>query len=280
MSEQPSFDGPYVLIRPLSVAAGSEVHVARPLGRADAPDVALKLMPLGGSGSAEAQFLRETAALAPLRHPAIVRIVDAGVGLWRGRRHGWIATDWIAPGSLADWVSPDRPLPLSTALGFGAAIAEGLGHAHRQGVIHRDLKPANVLVDVEAGRVAIADFGCARLVQAERSRSGLLVGSPAYMAPEQVLGGDTGPATDWYAFGVRMYELLTGQLPFTETAWPALLRQIVRDAPPPPSTWRPELPGELDAFLALAMAKHPSERCVDATAIAAMFRQVSAHYPS
>jgi len=280
MSDPAHFDGPYALIRPLSIAAGSEVHVAQPLGRGDAPAVALKLMPLGGSGSAESQFMRETSALAALRHPAIVRIVDAGVGLWRGRRHGWIATDWIAPGSLAERVLPDRLLPLATALGFGAAIAEGLGHAHRQGVIHRDLKPANVLADVDAHRIAIADFGCARLVQAERSRSGLLVGSPAYMAPEQVLGGDTGPATDWYAYGVLMHELLTGRLPFVETGWPALLRQIVRDTPPPPSTWRPDLPSEVDELLAVAMAKDPTRRCLDATGIAAMFRQMSANYMS
>jgi serine/threonine protein kinase len=138
--------------------------------------------------------------------------------------------------------------------------------------VHRDIKPANVLVDLPAGSLRITDFGVAHLADAERTRTGLVLGSPAYLAPEQLAGGAAAPAGDLYALGVTLFQLLTGRLPFDAASMGELLRQVASAPPPPLAVLRPELPPTLarplGALLDRLLAKQPGQRPAGAEVVA------------
>ncbi|MDH4052724.1 MAG: serine/threonine protein kinase, partial [Rubrivivax sp.] len=174
---------------------------------------------------------------------------------------------------LVRYTRPGRLLPEPVVLRLAERIARALAHAHARGVVHRDLKPANVMVDWAADRVTLTDFGLARLADAERTRTGLVLGSPVYMAPELLAGEAASARSDQYALGVLLYQLLTGELPFDALQLGELLRQVAQQAPLPLQAHRPDLPSDLlaplQALIGELLAKRAADRPTDGDALAA-----------
>jgi hypothetical protein len=225
-------------------------------------EVALKVpLPgaLDGPRAAE-RFLREARAAAGLRHPHLVPVYDAG----RGADGPYIASAFVAGHTLARALD-GGPLEPQRAARVVRGLAEALAYAHRCGVVHRDVKPANVMLDA-ADAPHLMDFGLA--VSAESSakitRDGAVLGTPSYMAPEQAGGqqGEARPAADQYSLGVVLYEQLAGRPPFEGPA-PALLYHAIHTEPPPPRTFRPGIPADLETVCLKAMAKRPEDRYAD-----------------
>ncbi|MDH5339360.1 MAG: serine/threonine protein kinase [Rubrivivax sp.] len=215
------------------------------------------------------RFEREAQAAARLQHPDIVRIhqtgSEAGVA--------YLVMDLLHGCDLVRYTRPGRLLPEPVVLRLAERIARALAHAHARGVVHRDLKPANVMVDWAADRVTLTDFGLARLADAERTRTGLVLGSPVYMAPELLAGEAASARSDQYALGVLLYQLLTGELPFDALQLGELLRQVAQQAPLPLQAHRPDLPSDLlaplQALIGELLAKRAADRPTDGDALAA-----------
>jgi serine/threonine protein kinase/regulation of enolase protein 1 (concanavalin A-like superfamily) len=203
------------------------------------------------------RFLREARASARLRHPHIVPVYDAG---FDGQHH-YIAAAFIAGRSLAETLSEGR-LECRRAAELVRGLAEALAHAHGQGIVHRDVKPANILLD-EHHKPYLTDFGLALQQDASRrlTQLGAVLGTPAYMSPEQAGGlpGDVGPACDQYSLGAVLYELLTGQAPFSGPPQMVVL-QVLQVAPPAPRQVNPAVPAALEAICLKAMARRPEQR--------------------
>jgi len=261
--------GPYRVLRLLGQGSMGVVHLA--VDDASGQAVALKVIGLATDGhdaalaEARARFLAEAEPMRRLRHPDIVALHAAGEEAGRG----WLAMELISGTSLERYTRPARLLPEAVVLALGARIARALHHAHGAGVVHRDVKPSNVMVDWACGQLKLADFGLARLADAERTGTGLLLGSPAYMAPEQLAGDPASPASDLYALGVVLYQLLAGRLPHDEASLGELLRQVAGAPAPDLRTLRPGLPAALAAAVAGLLAKRPGDRPADAGAVAA-----------
>ena len=163
-----------------------------------------------------------------------------------------------------------EPLPDEETFAVAAGVAAGLAHAHARGVVHRDLKPANVLFD-EEGRPKLADFGIARMAAGDGTltEAGTVLGTAAYISPEQAMGEPATAASDVYSFGVILYRMLTGRLPF-ESSNPMELVMLHRDAPPPPiSEFRDDAPAQLESTAMAALAKNPADRPPDGAALLA-----------
>ncbi|MDF1505447.1 serine/threonine-protein kinase, partial [Roseisolibacter sp. H3M3-2] len=201
------------------------------------------------------RFLREAQAAGSLQHPNVVTIYDFG----EVDGHLYIAMEFLdgedLEGLLARGAAPALPDKLQVA----ADVLGGLSYAHKRGIVHRDIKPANIRV-TEDGRAKIMDFGVAHLTSQKMTRTGMTMGTPNYMAPEQVTAGPIGAPTDVFSLGAVLYELLTGRKPFAADTLHAVLYKIVSEPTPPPSALVPTLPPELDAIVARALAKDPAER--------------------
>jgi eukaryotic-like serine/threonine-protein kinase len=176
---------------------------------------------------------------------------------------------------LGDHTSPGALLPFRDVAAIGACIADALAHAHRQGVIHRDVKPANVLVDLAAGAVKVTDFGIALVTDAARTRTGLMLGTPSYMSPEQMMGGRIDGRSDLYALGVVLFQLLTGALPHASESMARLMQAIVNQPAPDVRSLRPDVPEALALIVGRALAKSPQHRQADAAELAAALRAVN-----
>lgn len=253
--------GGFPLVRTCAQGPMGELHLAT--DPATGMPVALKTVRFQGSELTRERFLRESAAAARLQHPDIVRTFAAGVDGEGEQRLGWIAMEWVAGSDLSRYLQAPRLLPEAVVLELGARVAEALNHAHREGVVHRDIKPANILVDWVSQTVKVSDFGCAHLTDGERSRSGLIVGSPAYMAPEQLAGVPVDGRADLYALGVLMFQLLTGRLPFESDQLGQLLADISQREAPALCASRPDLPPLLSDIIARSLAKSPRDRQPD-----------------
>ncbi|RMG10886.1 MAG: serine/threonine protein kinase [Planctomycetota bacterium] len=239
--------GRYEVRGPLGRGATSEVFLARDplLDRL----VALKLL---GPEVPPVRFEREMKLLAALDHPAIVRVLDAGLHDDRP----YVVMDYVGERTL-----DGADLPLEEVVAALERAARACHYAHERGIVHRDLKPANVLLGPEGA--VVADFGVAKLLDPSKDLTapGALVGTPAYMAPEQLRGEAIGPWTDVYALGVMLYEALCGRLPHSGDGPLALLGGALGDDPPrPPRDFRPELPPALERVALRALAKRPAER--------------------
>jgi serine/threonine-protein kinase len=248
------------------------------LGRDDAGlPVAIKTLALGREFEHEAlaearrRFVREAETAGRLDHPDIVRIFDAG----ETDELAYIAMEFVPGRDLLAYTQPESLLPAADAVAIAARVADALAYAHRQGVVHRDIKPANVMVDTQAGVVKVTDFGLAQVVDVSRTRTGLMLGSPSYMAPEQLTGARTDGRTDLYALGVMLFELLTGVLPHASGSMAELMRRIVNEPAPDVRTLRPDLPEALAGALARALAKDPAARHADGTAMAEALRDAA-----
>ncbi|MCI0462870.1 MAG: serine/threonine protein kinase, partial [Gemmataceae bacterium] len=207
------------------------------------------------------QFLHEAQAMAQLEHPNICRVFDCGLA----GDLPWLTMQYIHGNPLSKYrPTGKRWLEPGEASELVRVLALALAHAHQKGIIHRDLKPANVLLTAEREPI-LTDFGLAlRLDQADAivPEPGEVVGTPLYLAPEQLRTRDVplGRGCDIYVLGVILFELLTGRLPFPGPDWPTLVKQILNDPPPRPSTLRPGLPPTLDAICLQALAKNVEER--------------------
>ncbi|MEP7283790.1 MAG: serine/threonine-protein kinase [Rubrivivax sp.] len=215
---------------------------------------------------AERRFQQEARTAARLAHPDLVRVHRAG----REQGIAYLVMDLLTGCTVERYTRPARRLPVPVVLQLGARVARALAHAHAHGVIHRDLKPANVIVDWAADRLTLTDFGVARDEDAaERTRTGLVLGSPSYMAPELLAGGNADAATDVYALGVLLYELLAGERPFDAPGLGELLRRVAREPAPDLRQAQPALPAGLAALVAQALAKQPAQRPPGMAALAA-----------
>ena len=247
--------GPYVVQDVLGQGAMGIVYRAfhAQLERTGAVKVMHGLAPDGDSVS---RFRHEAQAIAQMRHPNILNVFDFG----DHEGTPYMIVEYVPGGSLAT-VLKDAPLEPSVALRYLRGIAAGLDHAHSLDIVHRDVKPANVLMEKD-GTPVLADFGLVKLLQGSsvRSLTGVTTGTPAYMAPEQVMGHHVGPAADRYSLATIAYEMLTGAIPFDgEGVMEVLYAQVHRD-PPAPSSRRPELGPAVDAVIMRGLAKDPDAR--------------------
>lgn len=211
------------------------------------------------------RFYREVEVARRLQHPDIVGICDAG----EDRQWAYLVMEYVAAHDLQRHILPDQLLPVPAVVQIGVRLARALAHAHRQGVVHRDIKPANVLVEEARGTVKITDFGVAHMADACRTRTGMVLGTPAYMAPEQLTGQRVDARTDLYALGVTLFQLLTGVLPYRADSAARLLYSIVNDAALDARACRPDMAPALAQVLAQALAKAPAERYPDGMQLAA-----------
>jgi Serine/threonine protein kinase len=202
------------------------------------------------------RFQREARAIAHLRHPNILAVFDFG----EASGVPYMVVEYMPGGSLAAALATGPALSMPAAITLLRGVAAGLDYAHAAGVVHRDVKPANVLLSSERVPV-LGDFGLARLrVDTSLTGTGLVLGSPAYMAPEQAKGLEVGPAADRYSFAVMAYQMLTGELPFNADQPLEVLYMHVNSEPLLPSAVRLGLPQALDAVLLRGLAKESSER--------------------
>ncbi|MGI8550253.1 MAG: protein kinase domain-containing protein [Dehalococcoidia bacterium] len=218
------------------------------------------------------RFLAEARAMARLRHPHIVTIYDVGE---TADRRLYLVMELLEGTPLAARISQETPVPPEQVGALLTQLAAALDYLHQQGLVHRDLKPANVMVS-EAGAVTLMDFGIARTLEEEMplTQTGQVVGTVAYMAPEQISGGAIGPATDIYALGLLAYELFAGRPPFTGSTTSVMLKQL-QETPPPLAELRPGLPAVVYEAVAEALAKAPGQRPVSAGTFAAAFAGLS-----
>lgn len=207
----------------------------------------------------EARFAQEIKAAGKLNHPNIVTIFDVG----KTERFAYMAMEFIEGEELKALVAPDKPLPIAIAVSIGAQVADGLAFAHSREIIHRDVKPSNIMV-AEANDALVAkimDFGIARMPASKvKTLTGMILGSPRYMSPEQVIGTEVTTATDVFSLGIVLYEMLTGYAPFDGPNISAIMYATVNTPPPPPSAHNPLVPEKLDALVLQALAKDPAER--------------------
>jgi serine/threonine-protein kinase len=255
--------------------------IYRATERATGRLVALKIIQLGHASPEERalwreRFLREQAAAARLKHENIVRVHAGGVHGEGEALVGWLAMEWVQGTDLTRYASTVRLLPEAVVLQIATRVALALDFAHRHGVVHRDIKPANVLFDPTSGAVKVTDFGSARIADSAATRSGVMMGTPAYMAPEQLSGADATPQCDLYALGIMLFELLTGQRPFESESMGQLLALIAREAPPRLCTLRPDLPSLLEDIVSRLLAKRPEQRQTGARQLAIELRLAQA----
>ena len=201
------------------------------------------------------RFLREAQAAGSLQHPNVVTIYDLG----ELDGHLFIAMEYVHGTDLERLMSGPEQLKLQSKLDIIVDVLMGLSYAHKHGIVHRDIKPANVRVG-EDGHAKIMDFGVAHLASSDMTRTGIVVGTPSYMAPEQVMGGKAVPGTDLFAVGAVLYHLITGSKPFEGPTLQSLFYRIVTDMPRSLDEVRPGLPPALNAIIQKSMAKEASQR--------------------
>lgn len=223
-------------------------------------------------------FLKAGEQASRLEHPGIARVYGGG----RVQGVAFIVMELLSGRDLSNYVRPGRLLPEPLVLEIASRLAQALSYAHRSGLVHRDVKPSNVMFDPATNLVKLTDFGLARGVDDQATRSGMLLGSPVYMAPELLAGGRADAASDLYALGVLVFELLTGRAPYTGASMGELLRGVAQAAPLSIAGLRPDLPeghgDALDALLGTLLAKAPRERIADGEAWAGAARAVRARW--
>ncbi|MFE0633288.1 serine/threonine-protein kinase [Streptomyces sp. NPDC058864] len=221
--------------------------------------VAVKLLLGDGADpSAAARFRLEAQTAARLSHPHVVAVFDFGA--WDGRF--FLVMELVDGDSLAQLLEAGHLLGAEHVAVVAAQAAAGLAAAHQQGIVHRDIKPGNLMLDA-AGSLKIGDFGIARFVDdpaAGLTMTGQIVGTSLYLAPERALGRTAGPASDVYALGCVLYQLLTGRAPFQGDSATALLYQHIDSAPVPPSQLGVDLPSAFEGYLLGLLAKQPEDR--------------------
>ena len=212
----------------------------------------------------EGRFYQEAKAAGRLSHPNIVTVFDVG----KSGDVAYIAMEFLQGRELRDILNDGKRMPVGQVLDIVVQVAQGLAYAHEHNIVHRDVKPSNIMV-VRDGHVKITDFGIARMESAGvRTQTGMVLGSPKYMSPEQVMGKPIDQRSDIFSLGVMLYEMLTGQAPFSGENINAIMYQTLNAAPPPPSTLNPAVPGMLNFIVAKALAKEKADRYQSASEFA------------
>jgi eukaryotic-like serine/threonine-protein kinase len=225
-------------------------------------EVALKVMhaELARDEEFVRRFIGEAKSVARLSHQNVVAVFDQGAD----GPFLYLAMEYVPGRTLKELLRANGRFPPATALEIMAGVLDGLAAAHASGIVHRDVKPENVLVTAD-GRIKVADFGLARALSAAgHTRAGLLIGTVAYVPPEQVTGGTTGPRGDVYSAGVMFFELLTGRLPFTGDTPLSIAYQHVNTDVPAPSAMAPGIPPAIDQLVLAATSRDPARRPADA----------------
>lgn len=252
----------YEILGTLGCGATSRVEKARDtvLGRT----VALKtLVHAFGASIEQKQFLREAQIVSQLSHPAIVNLYDVGI---EGENVAYLVMEYV-PGKTLQQVLSETAIPFPRACAWAADLAGALSGAHRAGIIHGDIKPGNILV-TEDGRVKLGDFGIARFAT-QVSGSGQMMGTPAYLSPEQITGEPQSTRSDIFSLGIVLYQMATGAAPFEGSSVSAVCAQILSAEPMPPSQRNPALPAEIDRIILRCLAKSPADRYPSAESLAA-----------
>ncbi|MBI1907122.1 MAG: protein kinase [Rhodocyclales bacterium] len=221
--------------------------------------VALKVLAIDMHTASESgfreRFFREAKSAGCLSHPNIVTIHD--VGECNGTPY--IAMEFLPGLTLRESLDSGVVLPVRKIIDIGMLVARGLDYAHQNGVIHRDIKPANIML-ARSGTVKIMDFGIAIASDTARTMPDAVLGSPRYMAPEQILNAPVDARTDVFALGVVLYEMLAGKDPFEGGTIPGVMHKVLHVTPAPPTSFNPDVPSALDAIVMRALAKNPEER--------------------
>jgi len=265
------FDGRYRIMRKLGSGGMADVYLAEDeeLGRR----VAIKI--LNDKYAPDDQFVerfrREAKNAAGLSHPNIVSIYD------RGEAEGtyYIAMEYLDGRSLKELVVARGPLPIPDAIAATRQVLSALRFAHRKGVVHRDIKPHNVMADAD-GRLKVTDFGIARAGVSQMTEAGSIIGTAQYLSPEQARGAPVDQRSDLYSMGIVLYEMLTGQVPFTGESPVEIAMKHLSDPPRPPSLLRPDIPPDLDMVVLRALAKNPEDRFQTAEEMDAELGRVAA----
>ncbi|WP_414985927.1 protein kinase domain-containing protein [Acidovorax sp.] len=268
--------GRYHIVKEIGKGAMGVVYLGRDptIGRA----VAIKTLALSEEFEgdalidARARFFREAETAGRLQHPCIVTIFDAGEenGL------AYIAMEFLQGADLAPACRAGHLLPVATVLSIAARVADALDYAHAHNVVHRDIKPANIMFDGATDAVKVTDFGIARITDSSRTRTGLVLGTPSFMSPEQLAGKKVDGRSDLYSLGVTLFHLLTGSLPFRGETLTQLMHKIASLEAPDIRALRPELSPAVARIVAQALQKRPEARHQTGRQLAAELRQAGA----
>jgi len=252
--------GRYVIEKRIGRGAMGAVYLAKD-PRINRP-VALKAIPIEKEfedeelREARLRFYREAESAGRLAHPNIITVFDAG----EDKGLAYIAMEYVPGIPLRKFTDPKKLLAPKRALELCASTAEALDYAHNQGVIHRDIKPANLMYNPKEGSLKITDFGVARMTDNNSTKTGIVLGTPMYMSPEQLNAEDLTGHSDLFSLGVTLYELLAGEVPFQATNIAVLMTKITTEDPAPISKRRAGIPPSVDTVLAKALAKRPQDR--------------------
>ena len=236
--------------------------------------VAIKTMALAQEFEADElvevkeRFFREAETAGRLSHPNIVTIYDAG------EEHDlcYIAMELLKGKDLVPYVKPGTLLPTEKVVSIVARVADALGYAHKQHIVHRDIKPANVMYEPESDQVKVADFGIARITDSSKTKTGMVLGTPSYMSPEQLSGKKVDGRSDLFSLAVTLYQLLCGKLPFEGDSMAQLMFRIANETPADIRTINPAIPDSVVQFLDRAMAKDADQRFQTGEEFAAALR--------
>ncbi|GAB4349651.1 MAG: hypothetical protein Kow006_11610 [Gammaproteobacteria bacterium] len=215
------------------------------------------------------RFYREAEAAGRLDHPNVVTVYDVG------EEHdlAYIAMDYVEGTSLEAYTHPEHLLPVAEVIEVVAQVAEALDYAHERNVVHRDIKPGNIIYNRDSGVVKVTDFGIARLTDESKTKSGSVLGSPAYMSPEQVAGKKVDGRSDLFSLGTTLYQLLTGELPFTGDSVTNVLYRILNEKPKSVKRLRDDIPTGLSRLVARTLNKDPKKRYQTGAALAEALRR-------
>jgi len=217
---------------------------------------------------AKSRFFREAETAGRLNHPHIVTIYDAG------EEHDlcFIAMELLKGKDLVPYTRPESLLPIPRVVSIMARVADALGYAHRQNVVHRDIKPANIMYDLESDNPKVTDFGIARVTDSSKTKTGMVLGTPSYMSPEQLSGKKVDGRSDLFSLAVSLYQMLCGHLPFVGDSMAQLMFKIANEQPGDIRTLNPAVPEGLAEVLVKAMAKDADQRYQSGEELAAALR--------
>jgi len=224
--------------------------------------VAIKTMALSQEFEADElqdvkdRFFREAETAGRLSHPNIVTIYDAG------EEHdlAYIAMEFLKGGDMVQYGKADKLLPVTKVLDIIRRCAEALDYAHKFNVVHRDIKPANIMYEIKSDTLKITDFGIARITDSSKTKTGMVLGTPSYMSPEQLAGKKVDGKSDLFSLGVMMFQFMTGRLPFQGESMATLMYKIANEAHPKPESIRPELPRCVSVIINRSLTKSPEKR--------------------
>jgi len=220
----------------------------------------------------KARFFREAETAGRLNHPNIVTMYDAG------EEHdlAYIAMEFLKGRDLVPYTKPNNLLPLPRVISIVARVADALDYAHKQNVVHRDIKPANIMYDFDSDTPKVTDFGIARITDSSKTKTGLVLGTPSFMSPEQLAGKKIEGASDLFSLGVSLYQLACGKLPFEGESMAQLMFRITNEPHTDILSIRADLPACLVAIINRSLAKQIGDRYANGAEMAAALRQCAA----